>query len=62
MFPIQLLTTSRIDNLTRFIHNLLCVCYDHTYINILIRRERNAANNRQALVARFLRSAEVSGY
>ena len=31
IFPVQL-TTSRIGNLTRFIHTLLCVMNIHTYI------------------------------
>ena len=31
LFPVQL-TTSRIDNLTRLIHTLLCVMTIHTYM------------------------------
>ena len=33
IFPVQL-TTSRIGNLTRLIHTLLCVMTIHTYIHI----------------------------
>ena len=34
-FPVQLTTTSRIDNLTRLIHTLLRICHDHKYIPVM---------------------------
>ena len=41
IFPVQL-TTSRIGNLTRFIHTLLCVMTMHTYIHTYLLGPRSA--------------------